>query len=189
MIIPNRKILVVDDDIHVLEAYHEILVTAANSETDELMQLLTDGFSLEEDESKQAIDQSADSFELVTANSGKEAISLFKQAFDEGEPFSTVFLDVRMPPGMDGVECSGQLRRIDPRTNIAIVSAYADYSTDEIYTHLGYNFVYLKKPFIPDELFQVARMFSYYWARDIIHTEKLAKLEQQLSQCKQQSGA
>ena len=37
MIIPNRKILVVDDDIHVLEAYHEILVTAANSETDELM--------------------------------------------------------------------------------------------------------------------------------------------------------
>lgn len=186
MIIPNRKILVVDDDPHVLEAYEEILVTAGDSETDELMSLLTDGFSLDSDESKSAVDVSKETFELSTAESGHDAITLFKQALKEGKPFSTVFLDIRMPPGMDGVECSSQLRMLDPRVNIVVVSAYSDYSMDEIHTHLGHNFIYLRKPFIPDELFQVARLFSYYWTRDILQTEKFAKLEQELALAKQE---
>lgn len=186
MIVPNRKILVVDDDPHVLEAYDEILVSAGNSEADELMRMLTDDFSLESDESQRTVEAAKDAFELVSATSGEEAVQLFMEAQEQGEPFSTVFLDIRMPPGMDGVECSGQIRRIDPHVYIVVVSAYSDYSLDEIHTHLGHDFVYLRKPFIPEELFQVARVFSYYWTRDRMQHEKLTRVEQALEQCRHQ---
>ncbi len=185
MITPNRKILVVDDDQQVLNTYKEVLVEQQNSSADELMDLLTEGFLLDQGESEAAVELGKDSFELVSARSGDEALKLFTQAQEQGEPFSVVFLDVRMPPGMDGIQCGGKIRDIDPHVYIVIASAYSDYSLDEMNNFLGYDFVYLRKPFLPDELLQITRVFTYYWSRDYLERQKRAGLEEELNRCKQ----
>lgn len=185
MITPNRKILVVDDDQQVLNTYHEVLVEQQNSSADELMDLLVDGFSLDEKESEDAVGLGNDSFELVSAASGEEALEIFKQADQQWEPFSVVFLDVRLPPGMDGIQCGGKIRDIDPHTYIVIASAHSDYSLDDMHNFLGYDFIYLRKPFLPDELLQLTRVFSYYWSRDHLERQKRIRLEEELSHCKQ----
>ncbi len=158
----NRKILVVDDDHDVLISYEEILSPSNyENETGRLMMLLSAN-----QESPPASNNNKVPFTIVRASSGDEAIHLFQQAYDAGEPFSVVFLDVRMPPGMNGIECGGRLRQIDPSVYLVIVTAYADYSRDEIHEELGPDFIYLKKPFIPEELLQFAELFSFYWSRD-----------------------
>ncbi len=182
--VDNKKILVVDDDPHVLEAYDEILVSPGDDDADELLHLLTEEFSLDESESQLTVDQAKLGFDVSRASSGEEAIKIFKKAYDQGEPFSTVFIDIRMPPGMDGIECSGKLRDIDPRAYMVIVSAYSDYSLDEIDTHIGNEFIYLRKPFIPEELYQVARVFSNLWGKDAEKRERISRLEYQLDECK-----
>ncbi len=158
----SRKILVVDDDSNVLTAYQEILIAPAHvDETAALMGLLSG-------EGVQKPDESLHSqpFDLVKASSAEEAIECFQQAFDSGEPFAMVFLDVRMPPGMSGIECGARLRAIDPAIYLVIATAYADYSAEEIREQIGVDFLYLKKPFVPEELAQVAELFSAYHNRD-----------------------
>ncbi len=180
----NTRVLVVDDDPMVRASYLKTLVETGEEQTSELRHLLMEDFDLGEDESELTIENAKTTFEVVVANSGEEAIEKFKEALSHNKPFSTVFMDVRMPPGMDGIECSGQLRMLDPRVYIVIVSAFSDYSLDEINTHIGYEFIYLRKPFVTEELYQVARAFSRMWGRDAMMREKVARLEMQLKACK-----
>ena len=186
MIVPNRKILVVDDDPKVLDAYRQVLVVNEEDSADELMELLMGDLSLEQDESEKTVLESSDAFDVTTASAGEEAIELFKQAQEEGTPFASVFLDVRMPPGMDGVECAGQLKRLDPDVYIVIVSAYSDYSIDDIHNHVGHDFLYLQKPFRSEELAQVARFFAHSWGRHAAEREKMAKWEAELEHYRSQ---
>ncbi len=184
MAIENKRILVVDDDPMVRSAYLETLVSSRSDQTDDLKDLLIGEFNLGEDETNLTLDVAKLSFEVVVASSGEEAIELQRQAMDRNEPFALAFVDVRMPGGMDGIECSGQLRHIDPRTYIVIVSAYSDYSLDEINTHIGYEFIYLRKPFISEELYQMARAYSTMWGRQEELQQKVGRLEKQLLECR-----
>lgn len=154
--------MVVDDDEGVLNAYEEILAGSTHQiETTALMQLLSE----DRDEGSDGT-QPSQPFKIVKASSAEEAIDCFREAFDADEPISTVFLDVRMPPGMTGVECGVRLRAIDPSVYLVIATAYADYSTAELREALGMDFVYLKKPFVPEELSQIAELFSLYRQRE-----------------------
>lgn len=162
MTINYRKLLVVDDDQSVLDAYQDILADSDFSGVMELMEMLPT-----ESAAASLLESSPAGFELVEANSAEEAIERFSTAHSEGDPFAAVFLDVRMPPGMDGIDCAAELRKIDPQVRLAIVSAYADYSIEAIREKLGRDFIYLKKPFIPEELSQVAELYSCYLQRSI----------------------
>ena len=97
MIIPNRKILVVDDDPEVIDTFNTILVESNSDEMEDLLGLLTTDMHSSVEESKELLNSSSDSFNLHTAESAGQAIELFKKAMIEGEPFSTVFIDIRMP--------------------------------------------------------------------------------------------
>lgn len=171
----NRKILVVDDDEGVLSAYEEILAASAyEDETAALMGLLSGNQeTMESDKTTQA-------FNMAKASSAEEAIDCFHQAFHAGTPFSTVFLDVRMPPGMTGIECGVRLRAIDPSVYLVIATAYADYSTEEIRDELGRDFLYLKKPFVPEELAQVAELLSLFREREQQREEEIQRLREQV---------
>ena len=181
MIIPNRKILVVDDDPEVIDTFNTILVESNSDEMEDLLGLLTTDMHSSVEESKELLNSSSDSFNLHTAESAGQAIELFKKAMIEGEPFSTVFIDIRMPPGMDGLKCSIELGEIDPNINIVIVSAYSDYSISDMQNHLEHDFLYLSKPFIPDELIQIAQNLSYCWGRDHYYRETIATLKDRLA--------
>ena len=75
------------------------------------------------------------------------------------------FIDVRMPPGWDGVETVRKIWEIDPDLQVVLCTAYSDYSWDEMFEKLGQHdglFV-LKKPFDAVEALQLAHGLTEKW--------------------------
>jgi DNA-binding NtrC family response regulator len=80
----------------------------------------------------------------------------------EGRPYEIAFVDVRMPPGWDGIEVAPRLWMADPDLQIVICTAYSDYTWEEMFAKVGATdrmFV-LKKPFDRDEILQLAHSLS-----------------------------
>jgi CheY-like chemotaxis protein len=71
-------------------------------------------------------------FEVVACNQGSDAISLAENASRAGQPFDVIILDVRMPPGIDGVEAGSRIRKFDPDVEIIFVSGFSDVPRDEL---------------------------------------------------------
>src|SRR3989442_1299992 len=97
-------------------------------------------------------------FILDSAYQGGEAVAMFERAFRQGIRYAMAFVDVRMPPGLDGIETTERLWRIDPDLQIVICTAYSDYSCAEMIQRLGKTdrLVILKKPFDIIEVQQLA---------------------------------
>jgi CheY-like chemotaxis protein len=71
-------------------------------------------------------------FNVVACSQGADAVSLARNAADAGEPFDVVILDVRMPPGIDGVEAGSRIRSLDADVDIVFVSGYSDTPLHEL---------------------------------------------------------
>jgi CheY-like chemotaxis protein len=121
------RVLIADDDEHILACYREAF--EENEQTDHLQAvdaLAAELFDLETD-----IDDSP-KFEVVSCSQGDAAINLATEAADEGHPFDVVILDVRMPPGIDGVEAGSKIRKLDPEVEIIFVTGFSDVPRDEL---------------------------------------------------------
>ncbi len=120
-------ILIADDDEHILECYRE-----AFSETDatDHMRALN-ALDAELFDSETEIEE-APKFNVVACRQGDDAINLAKEAANDGHPFDVVILDVRMPPGIDGVEAGSQIRALDPDVEIVFVTGYSDVEREEL---------------------------------------------------------
>ncbi len=121
------RILIADDDEHILDCYRE-----AFSETD-----VTDHMKVLDALEAELFDPSSDiddspKFEVVSCKQGDDAINLAKEAATDGHPFDVVILDIRMPPGIDGVEAGSQIRELDPDVEIVFVTGYSDVPRDEL---------------------------------------------------------
>jgi diguanylate cyclase (GGDEF)-like protein len=101
-------------------------------------------------------------FEVDSALQGEEGLAKLKTAALAGRPYSVAFVDMRMPPGWDGLQTIQKLWEVDPELQIVICSAYSDYSWDEISAKLGLTdrLLILKKPFDPAEVTQLAIALS-----------------------------
>ena len=106
------------------------------------------------------------SFQLDSAYQGQEALELVKRSVRAGEPYALAFVDMRMPPGWDGVETISRLWAVDPDVQVIICSAFSDYSWRDIVQKLGQSdrLLILKKPFDSSEATQIACAFSKKWA-------------------------
>ena len=104
-------------------------------------------------------------FEIDSALQGQEGLACVLQAKEEGRPYALAFVDVRMPPGWDGVETIGHLWKTDPDLQIVICTAHSDYNWQDISKCLGIsdNFVILKKPFDLIEVSQLAHAMTAKW--------------------------
>ena len=121
------RVLIADDDEHILDAYRE-----AFTEPDSTRKMRAlDVLAAELFEHKETDEQEA-KFEIVACSQGDDAISLAKQAAKDGDPFDVVILDVRMPPGIDGVEAGSQIRKLDPDVEIVFVTGYSDVPLEEL---------------------------------------------------------
>ena len=83
----------------------------------------------------------------------------------EGRPYALAFVDIRMPPGIDGVETTARLWKADPDLQVVLCSAYADYSWEEVARRLGINqrLLILRKPFDNIEVRQMAHALAQKW--------------------------
>src|SRR5687768_4062894 len=168
----NRRILIVDDNSAIHDDFRKIL---GPTETD------PDGI----DDLKAALFDrvptvTADAqFELVFAFQGEEALELVKKAQAENRPFAMAFLDVRMPPGWDGIETAARLWEVCPDLQLVICTAYSDYSWDEMRARLHQpdSVVILKKPFDNVEVQQLAHAMTKKWLLNRQASWHLAELE------------
>lgn len=145
------RILVVDDSPEIHEDFRQILRTS--SESDAMDALEAELFSDVGDDAR------ADtlSVSIGSALQGEQAIEMVGEAIESGEPFTVAFVDVRMPPGLDGIKTSARLLDLDPAMQVVVCTAYSDYSWDEVQDALGYTdrVLILKKPFEPIEVRQL----------------------------------
>ncbi|MBV8404206.1 MAG: EAL domain-containing protein [Gammaproteobacteria bacterium] len=113
------------------------------------------------------------SFDVDSAMQGRDGVERVRRALDEGRPYSVAFVDMRMPPGWDGLETIEQLWKIDPEVQVVVCSAYTDYDWLELLSRLGHSdkLIVIKKPFEPIEILQSASALSRKWqnARALKH--------------------
>lgn len=150
----NNRILVIDDDNNVIDTYREIL-TPSRDEIDQISDEL--GLSLEL-QTPPSFD-----FQLMSATQGEEGVELARMAVEMQQPFTVAFIDMRMPPGWDGLKTARELRKLDDKIHIVIVTAYTDRDIDEIQHGLDHDALLVYKPFTRDELFQMARTLCIGW--------------------------
>lgn len=118
-------------------------------------------------------------FGLDSAFQGQEALEMVKKALADGRPYSMAFMDVRMPPGWDGVETTARIWAIDPNVQIVICTAYSDYSWAQTIARLGQSdrLVILKKPFDNVEALQLAASLTEKWELGHAARRRMSSLE------------
>ncbi|MDT3314313.1 EAL domain-containing protein [Pseudomonas sp. rhizo66] len=124
--------------------------------------------------------QQSQHFELDSAFQGREALEKLEAALRENRPYAMAFIDMRMPPGWDGVETIERLWQIDPKLQVALCTAYSDYSWEDIDRRLALNdrLLILKKPFDAIEIRQMASALTVKWQMTEDAELKMSLLEQ-----------
>jgi diguanylate cyclase (GGDEF)-like protein len=152
----NRRILIVDDTASIHQDFRKILCADANGEAS--LESLEETLFGTAPKARQA-------FELDSAYQGEEALDLVNRALTANAPYAMAFIDMRMPPGWDGLQTIEQLWNVDPNLQIALCTAYSDYSFEAIEARLKYNdqLLILKKPFDHLEIRQMASALTWKW--------------------------
>ncbi|MCC5021552.1 MAG: response regulator [Candidatus Synoicihabitans palmerolidicus] len=159
----KARILVVDDMPSIHDDFRKILGRSSSPESRRLDKLEEAFF--DDAPSEDASPYANDSFELVHALQGEEATSLVEQSLQSGHPFSVAFIDMRMPPGWDGVETIRRVWAHDPELQIVICTAFSDHNWFSITQELRRTdkLIVLKKPFENVEVLQLACALSEKW--------------------------
>ena len=154
----NNRILIIDDNASIHEDFRKILAPIGSRLTD-LSAAETALFGQEE---TTAIRKH---FEVESAYQGEEGLEKVRDAIARDRPYAMAFVDVRMPPGWDGIETIAQLWKVAPDLQVVICTAYSDYSWQAIATKLSasHNMVVLKKPFDNIEVLQLAHALCNKW--------------------------
>ncbi len=158
MTVDNRRILIIDDNEQIHQDISKILCPP--SPPADLHGLKADILG-----SSAAQENAKGDFQLDSAFQGEEAVEMVRQAMAKGKPYAMAFIDVRMPPGMDGIETISALHKCDPDLGLVIITAYSDYSWKEIAEKNKdvSNLFILKKPFESIEIHQFASALTEKW--------------------------
>ena len=93
-------------------------------------------------------------YRVTLAGNGQEAVGLYKQAKEIGEPYDAVIMDLTVPGGLGGIETMAILRQVDPDVKAIISSGYAGNPVMSDYERYGFKGVVIK-PYKFDELNKV----------------------------------
>jgi two-component system, cell cycle sensor histidine kinase and response regulator CckA len=155
---PNRRILVIDDNTSIHTDFRDILCpgNVGSAASNELEAALFDEKPAETDQIN---------FELDSAYQGQQGLEMVKKALTEKRPYAMAFVDVRMPPGWDGVETIARIWEVDPKIQIVVCTAYSDYAWEEMRAKVGQpdSLLVLKKPFDNIEVQQLAHALTKKW--------------------------
>lgn len=154
----NRRILIIDDNKAIHDDFRKILCPP---------KLEQSGMA----EAEVALFGDATSrpvlpeFQIDSAYQGQEGLKLIEKSLEENRPYAMAFVDVRMPPGWDGVETTANIWRKYPELQVVICTAYSDYSWEDMLAKLGCSdqLVILKKPFDSIEVSQLCLSLTEKW--------------------------
>jgi diguanylate cyclase (GGDEF)-like protein len=175
---PVRRILTIDDNDAIHGDFRKILVQSSTPSKLAGKKALLFGSSAPESTASKL------QFEVDSALQGEEGLKRLQQAVHEGRPYSVAFVDMRMPPGWDGLQTIQKLWEVDADLQVVICSAFSDYSWDEISSKLGLTdrLLILKKPFDPAEVTQLAIALSEKRELRGAARLKMEQLEQMVTQ-------
>ncbi len=169
----RRRLLVVDDNPAIHEDFRKILPSGAR-ESSELLaaELLLLG--------EPKVLTPRPTFEIDAALQGQEGVERVRQALEEGRPYAMAFIDMRMPPGWDGLETIERLWEVDPHVQVVICSAHADYDWTDVVARLDHSdrLLVIKKPFEAIEVLQCANALTRKWDNERILRQQVEQLEQ-----------
>jgi two-component system, sensor histidine kinase and response regulator len=173
----NHRILVIDDNRAIHDDFRKILTNSSSVADD-----------LDEEEAAlfgaRAVKFQLPPFEIDSAYQGQEGLNLIERSLQENRPYALAFVDVRMPPGWDGIETTCKIWEKYPDLQVVICTAYSDYSWEEMLGMLGYSdrMVILKKPFDNIEVLQLAIAMTEKWRlyqQTQLHLEVLENVVQE----------
>lgn len=153
---PPIRILIADDEEPVLDAYRAVFSdnrpTASASALNDLKTKLFKGSG------SSPVSSEVDLFDAHYCRDAEEAVKAVRRAVAEGTPFAVAFLDMRMPPGEDGVWAATHIRECDPEVDIVIATAFSDTDPRQITARVPpeEKLFYVQKPFHPHEVRQMA---------------------------------
>lgn len=172
-----HRILVVDDNPNIHKDFQTILLEEHESTTLDTLRDEVFGNIQKESQIKSV-------FELDFASQGKEGLEKVRQAFSENRPYELAFVDMRMPPGWDGLKTIEEIWQVDPKIQVVICTAYSDYSWGDITVRLGKseNLLILKKPFDSAEVAQLSVALTEKWNLARQAAMKTEQLEQMVKE-------
>lgn len=176
--VTESRILLVDDNEAIHEDIEAILSSHQVDVDSELQELEDSLFGDSVSRNTDVLEKLK--YKIDHAYQGEEAIRMVREAAENGKPYSLVFMDVRMPPGMDGIQAIQQIWKDYPYIEMVICTAYSDYSWDDIVQNLGSSdkLLFMKKPFDATALKQTALTLTTKWGlqqQAIEYTDKLEK--------------
>lgn len=169
----HRRILIIDDNRAIHDDFRKIL--GEPSEADKALLAA---------EARLFGAREAVWFEIDSASQGQEGLDMVERAMAEERPYSMAFVDVRMPPGMDGVETTRRIWEVSPDLQIVICTAFSDCSWNEMQDQINPmdRLLILKKPFDTIEVLQLANTLTEKWRLLQESKSQLGKLDQMVKQ-------
>ena len=171
-----QRLLVIDDNEAIHEDFHKILQPAVTASP---LSGLEEEFFGEQELRKESPGSAQLSFKIDSAYQGQQAAALVHSAVTEGHPYAVAFVDMRMPPGWDGLETIEHLWQEDPDLQVVICTAYSDHPWSDMVRRLGQNdnWLILKKPFDNAEIIQNAHAMTQKWVLNREVSQRLKDLQ------------
>ncbi len=167
------RILIVDDEPAMHDSYRRSFAGPRSSTGEALDAMAVELFGNDAlgDDAPPGPDANAanaSAFAITYCDQGLDAVAAVERALAEGTPFAVAFIDVRMPPGIDGRETARRIRALDPEINLVIVTGFSDFSPIEISKVAGPadKIFYIAKPFEVAEILQTATALAQRWQND-----------------------
>jgi signal transduction histidine kinase len=173
----DRRILIVDDNPAIHEDFRTVLNRPPNDTGDiDAAAVAILGIA--------APAKTEWEFELDFAHQGEEALEKVRRANADGRPYAMAFVDMRMPPGWDGLTTISRLWEVDDAIQIVICTAYSDRNWNEIQTTLTQRdrWLVVKKPFDKIEVLQLAYALTEKWKLARLAKLKMEELEWMVAQ-------
>jgi diguanylate cyclase (GGDEF)-like protein len=174
----NRRVLIVDDNAAIHQDFRKVLCLPTEHAAQSALDILEAGMLGEVATSTVRPD-----FEVDSAHQGQQGLEMVRRAAAEGRPYAVAFVDMRMPPGWNGLETIEHLWKAAPDLQVVICSAHTDYDWTEVVQRLGHSdrLLVLRKPAEPIEVLQCATALSRKWEIDRVVKEQMGRLEEDIS--------
>src|SRR4030081_3942521 len=171
----NRRILIIDDNEEIHGDFRKVIGDGG----DDAVALAAAELALL-GETHHSAAGVREGFDIDSAYQGREGVDRVRQALSEGRPYAMAFVDMRMPPGWDGLETIERLWVIDPDVQVVICSAHSDYDWTEVVARLDNSdkLLVVKKPFEAIEVLQCANALTRKWQNERIVWRQVETLEQ-----------